>query len=182
MLMNEPSPWGEHLCFVSRCNGVPIFILVDEGIGEDDEFSHDGCEGDFWFFAVVSQPLIKRLDVRVGSDSGDLGSRAFSEFIEFGDHGGCGNRSDPRDGGEDSEQGVQGGIFDGGLGDGRLEGFDMALRRRDPRPELVRNEAELRALQAVGQCRALRDAGPSCDDQFAQRLDGGRRRWCRAGP
>ena len=43
----------------------PGAIFLDQCVSEDDEFSHDGCEGDFWFFAVFAQTAVEDGEVGV---------------------------------------------------------------------------------------------------------------------
>jgi len=62
----SPPPWmGEHLCRVSRSDRLPEAIFAHEGVGEDDEFSHDGGECNLRSFSVIAQALVEGCEFRV---------------------------------------------------------------------------------------------------------------------
>jgi len=50
---------------------LPGAILFDEGVGEDDELSHDRGGGDFGFFAGVREPIVVVAQLRVAPGRGD---------------------------------------------------------------------------------------------------------------
>lgn len=49
---------GEHLCFLSSLGWHPETVFLDQGVCEDDEFSHDGSEGDLGLFSLVAQAIL----------------------------------------------------------------------------------------------------------------------------
>src|SRR5687768_12748684 len=48
-------------------------ILGDEGVGEDEQFSHYCSDGDFGRFTVLSEPLVEELEVGVAAGGGERG-------------------------------------------------------------------------------------------------------------
>src|SRR5207248_2351881 len=74
----EQSGAGEHLCWVSSilgCRRLPLPILGNERVGENDKFSGDGDEADLWRFAFGGEMLTKELHVPVvpgGGKSGEV--------------------------------------------------------------------------------------------------------------
>ena len=58
-------------------------ILFDEDVGEDDEFSHDGGDGDFGFLAGAAETIVVVAELRVEPGRCDGGE------IEAGSHEGA---------------------------------------------------------------------------------------------
>ena len=50
---------------------LPGSILTDEGIGENDEFSHDGGEGDFGLFSAGDEAVIEGFERWIASSGGN---------------------------------------------------------------------------------------------------------------
>ena len=53
--------------------GLPGAVLRDEGVGEDDELSHDGDEGDLWLFSCGAEAAVDDLEVWVEAGRGEGG-------------------------------------------------------------------------------------------------------------
>src|SRR5690606_19512893 len=67
---------GEHLCCVSRVVGWGFAVgpvCRDEGIGEDDELSHDGGEGEFSGFAPGDEAVVAGLEAGLVAGGGEGG-------------------------------------------------------------------------------------------------------------
>ena len=63
----------EHLCWVSSWDWGPFSVLGDEAVGEDEEFSHDGGDGDLEGFAVGLEALVEAAEIGIGSNRGHCG-------------------------------------------------------------------------------------------------------------
>src|ERR1700704_3640485 len=60
--------WGEHLCFQSSRFFDPEAIFVNQGIGERDELSGDGCEGLLGGLCLlVPEPAVEGFEVWVAA-------------------------------------------------------------------------------------------------------------------
>ena len=58
---------------MSRVNRLPQSILADEGVGEGDELSHDGGEGDFGLLSVAEKAYVEGLQVGIEAGCGEGG-------------------------------------------------------------------------------------------------------------
>src|SRR5947208_1443217 len=63
----------EHLCWRSSWNWGPFSILCGEAVGEDEELSHDGGDGDLEGFAVGLEALVEAGEIGIGSNRGHGG-------------------------------------------------------------------------------------------------------------
>ena len=63
----------EHLCLELRVTRLPEAVLCDEGVGEDDELSHDGDEGDLGLFSCGAELVIDGLEVWIAARGGKGG-------------------------------------------------------------------------------------------------------------
>ena len=48
-------------------------ILGDEGVGEDEQFTHHCGDSDFGRFAVFFEPLVEAFEIRVAAGGGERG-------------------------------------------------------------------------------------------------------------
>ena len=52
-------PQGEYLCLKSRGDWGPNSVFFDQCIDEDDELSHNGCNGAFEFLSLGHKPAVE---------------------------------------------------------------------------------------------------------------------------
>jgi hypothetical protein len=131
----------EHLCLASSVIWLPGAVLCDEGVGEDDELSHDGDEGDLGLFSCGAESVIDGLEVWIAARGGKGGHgegaaqlrasaadmagagllvRERADFGKADDQGDSRRGPDPRDRGQDGEPPGQARI-------GGDEAFDLRL-------------------------------------------------------
>ena len=53
--------------------GGPCAVVADEGVGEDEELSHDGGEGELEGLSLGAEPVVGGLEVGIASDGGESG-------------------------------------------------------------------------------------------------------------
>ena len=63
----------EHLCLGVKRDLAASCGFGDEGVGENDELSHDGDEGDFGLFSCGAEAVVECLEVWIGTCGGQSG-------------------------------------------------------------------------------------------------------------